>query len=67
MTFVQLTQRTGTVRGSADSYTAPNDGLIELHLESHQRVVHVTWKRDQEHRRRKTVDWTWTATIETRC
>lgn len=63
---VQITTRTGTVRGPSGDYSPPEDGFIELSLEAHQRVVQVEWRRGHEFRRRKTVDWTWKATIETR-
>lgn len=62
--LVQITSRSGVVRGPADSYQTPE--LIELRLEAHQRVVQVDWQRGHESRTRKTVDWTWTVWIESR-
>lgn len=61
---VQISVRSGTVRGPSGEYSPPD--FIEFTLESHQRVVQIEWKRGHEYRRRRTVDWTWTATIETR-
>lgn len=66
MTLVQITQVSGTVRGPVDEYRPPDDGLIQLHLASDRRVVQVEWRRGHEFRNRRTVDWTWTATIEWR-
>lgn len=66
MKLIQITEQRGQVRGPCTELTAPNDGLIELHLEEHQRVVHVDWRRHFVHRNRSTVDWTWVATIESR-
>lgn len=66
MTLVQIAERRGTLRGPAEEYSPPDDGFIELHLEEGQRVVQVHWKRAHEYRHRKTVDWYWTVTIESR-
>lgn len=62
--FVQITARRGEVRGPVESYSAPD--LIELNLEPNQRVIQIEWSRGFESRRRKTVDWRWTAWIESR-
>lgn len=63
----QISQRRGVVRGPSHSYLSPpNDGVFDLPLEGHQRVVQVEWARGLESPRRKTVDWTWVATIESR-
>jgi hypothetical protein len=67
MTLVQIGNRTGQVRGPSEVYSAPpSDGSIELHLGPHERVIQVAWRRGIEMRSRKTVDWYWTATVETR-
>lgn len=62
--LVQISSRSGEVRGPSHGYQAPD--LIELHLEPHQRVVQVEWRRGHDYRTRKTVDWTWTVWIESR-
>lgn len=66
MSVVQISQRTGQVRGPSGEYSPPGDGHIDLQLGEHQRVVQVEWRRGHEYRRRKTVDWTYTVTVETR-
>lgn len=64
--LVQIQQQEGIVRGPKDEYTPPDGAFIELHLDLAQRVVQVEWHRHWEMRARKTVDWTWCVTIETR-
>jgi hypothetical protein len=65
MSLVQLTCHTGTTRQPSNVYTAPT--FLEVHLEDNQRVVSIEWRRGLDSRYRKTVDWTWTVWIETRC
>jgi hypothetical protein len=66
MTLVQVINKTGQVRGPSEVYSSPpGDGFIELHLGPYDRVIQVAWRRGIEIRSRKTVDWFWTATIET--
>lgn len=66
MTLVQIMERRGEVRGPSGNFSPPDNGFIELDLEPGQRVIQVEWKRHHEYARRKTVDWTWIATVETR-
>lgn len=66
MSLVQISQQRGDVRGPSGDFSPPGEGFIELHLEPHERVIQVEWRRGHEYRRRKTVDWTYTATIESR-
>lgn len=62
--LVQLTR----LRGEINRVPAGQEpGVVELHLEPHQRVVSLdlreaAWCSPE----RKTVDWRWTAVIETR-
>lgn len=67
MTYVQISQRRGHVRGPAGEVDPPHDGFIELgDLDNSQRIVSVEWRRGTQWSRRKTVDWYWTVTIEHR-
>lgn len=67
MSLVQLTATVIEIRGPAHSYTPPD--LLELQLAQlapNQRVVQIDWRRGQEVRGRKTVDWRATVWIEAR-
>lgn len=65
--LVQITERRGKTRGPASEADPPDNGFIEIgEIGPHQRVVHVKWRRGIQWRRRKTVDWYWVVTIETR-
>lgn len=65
MELVQITER----KGSVPRVPRGQKPMVELHLEQHEQIVGFELhdgERYFEHPERKTVDWTWTATIATR-
>lgn len=59
--LVQVYVERGTIREQdPDSWDPPT---LDLMLEEDRRVLSVTWWRVPQQRRRKTVDWQYTATI----
>jgi hypothetical protein len=65
MGLVQITERSGRV----DRVPRGEKPVVELHLEENQSIVRFELQDGERYfdrPERKTVDWTWTATIATR-
>lgn len=61
-TFVQVTRKTGEIK----RIPRGSDPTAEMHLEADQRIIEIKFSEVPADPRRKTVDWYWAATIESR-
>lgn len=55
------------VEGKIDRVPRDETPVVELHVEPNERVISIDLRcREFDHLERKTVDWRWTAYVETR-